>query len=152
MWLLFKGWLLFQRWLLFKGRLLFKGWLLFQGRFLLKEIHHRTVRGSPGHLCEDRGVLFPNRPVKYHHVNVPLFIVGDPAYSLLEWLMKPYSDTGRLTPHQLNFNYQVSRARNVVENAFGRLKARWRCLLKLNDSSLERVRPDCCLLHPPQYM
>ena len=37
----------------------------------------------------DRGVLFPNRPVKYHDVDVPLFIVGGPVFLLLEWLMKP---------------------------------------------------------------
>lgn len=98
----------------------------------------------------DRGVLFPNQMVKYHHVDVPLLIIGDSAYPLLEWLMKPYSDTGRLTSQQLNFNYQLSRARNVSENAFGRLKARWRCLLKRNDSSLENVCVQvaaCCTLH-----
>ena len=98
----------------------------------------------------DRGVLFPNTPVKYHHVEIPLFIVGDPAYPLPEWLMKPYSDTGRLTPQQLNFNYRVSRARNFLENAFGCLKARWPCLLKRNDSSLEHVFVQiaaCCTLH-----
>ena len=51
---------------------------------------------------------------------------------------------------QHNFNYCLSRARFVVENAFGRLKGRWRCLLKHNDtktSLLLNVIAACCTLH-----
>ena len=65
------------------------------------------------------------------------------------WL-KPYSDCGRLTARQTTFNYQLSRARIVTENAFGRLKGRWRCLLKRNDTDLKYVVQQvaaCCILH-----
>lgn len=64
--------------------------------------------------------------------------------------MKPYAVTPRITLAQKNFNYRQSSARMVVENAFGRLKGRWRCLLKRMDFALENV-PNvvaaCVILH-----
>jgi hypothetical protein len=36
--------------------------------------------------------------------------------------MKPFANTGILTSEQQHFNYRLSRAMIVVENAFGRLK------------------------------
>ena len=82
--------------------------------------------------------------------DVPVFLIGDSAYPLLSWLLKPFADSTALTPEQKHFNYRLSRARIVVENAFGRLKARWRRLLKQNDMEVRNV-PNvvtaCCVLH-----
>ena len=64
--------------------------------------------------------------------------------------MKPFSDCGTLTHQQRKVNYQLSRARIVTEIAFGRLKGRWRCLLKRNDTSqryLLQIVAACCILH-----
>ncbi|XP_060776402.1 uncharacterized protein LOC132885894 [Neoarius graeffei] len=78
------------------------------------------------------------------------YLIGDPAYPMQNWLMKPFSDTGRLTPEQHTYNYRLSSARLVVEMAFRRLKGWWRCLLKRNDYKLElckKMALTCCVLH-----
>ena len=81
---------------------------------------------------------------------VPICIIGDSAYPIQTWLMKPFSDCSSQTVQQKCFNYRLSRARIVVENAFGRLKARWRRLLKRNDMVTEHIPAvitACCILH-----
>ena len=83
-------------------------------------------------------------------VDIPIFLLGDPAYPLMKNLIKGFSDNGRLTRQQQIFNTRLSGARCTVERAFGRLKGRWRILDKRNDHALEKV-PNivlaCCLLH-----
>ena len=83
-------------------------------------------------------------------INVGHYLIGDRAYPLQNWLMKPFPDTGRLSPEQHTYNYRLSSARSVVEMAFGRLKGRWRCLLKRNDCKLELSKLmtlTCCVFH-----
>ena len=78
------------------------------------------------------------------------FLVGDSAYPLSTWIMKHFAHNSTLTDGQKLFNYRLSRARIVVENAFGRLKARWRRLMKQNDMDTTRVPQvvlACCILH-----
>lgn len=94
--------------------------------------------------------LLPNITRKIKGVDIPLVILGDPAYPLLQWVMKAFPNNGHLTDPQKNFNYRLSKARVVVENSYGRLKGRWRCLLKRLDVDIEDV-PElvtaCCVLH-----
>ncbi len=52
------------------------------------------------------GSLLPNSTETIGQHEIPLVILGDPAYPLLKWLMKAYPDTGSLTPQQKTFNYR----------------------------------------------
>ena len=130
----------------------------FRGRFLdvnigwPGKVHDaRVFANSSFYQKASTGELFPSWRKKVCGVDVPLLILGDPAYPLLPWLMKPYSDTGNLTEKQKNFNYRQSRGRMVVENAFGRLKGRWRCLLKRMDyyniDNIINVVASCIVAH-----
>lgn len=77
-------------------------------------------------------------------------LVADPVYKLINWCMKPHPDTRAITPSQRNFNKALSRARVVIEQAFGLLKGRWHCLLVKLDESVDKVPLTIitsCILH-----
>ena len=61
---------------------------------------------------------------------VPYFILLDKAFALNEYTMKPYEGTPHRGSMERIFNYRLSRARRVVENAFGILSSVFRVLRK----------------------
>ena len=88
-------------------------------------------------------------PMPNDNVNMPYFLVGDDAFGLKTYLMKPYSRRA-LRLDELIYNYRISRARRVVENAFGLLVQVFRCLLntlqvKVNKAT--QVTYACVVLH-----
>lgn len=54
---------------------------------------------------------------------IDYFMIGDDAFGLKTWMMKPYPSRG-LTTEERVFNYRLSRGRRVVENTFGILASR----------------------------
>ncbi|KAJ4449246.1 hypothetical protein ANN_00643, partial [Periplaneta americana] len=86
----------------------------------------------------------PNSQVK-----LPLVLIGDEAYPLKPYLMRPYPGRG-LTPRRDKFNERLSSARKCVECAFGILRTKWRFLDKNIDTNVEKACTfiKCaCILH-----
>ena len=95
------------------------------------------------------GHYIPNIGQSVDDVIVPPLIVGDSAFPLCSWLMKPHTNAF-LTPQQRNFNYRLSQACMVTEGAYGQLKGRWRVLLRKCESGRDQVCMTtlaCLVLH-----
>ncbi|XP_077314623.1 uncharacterized protein LOC143934951 [Lithobates pipiens] len=78
-----------------------------------------------------------------------LVFIGDDAFALHEHLLKPYP-LRNLTAQQKIFNYRLSRARRVVENAFGIMASRFRIFHTAMNAAVEKVDiivECCCMLH-----
>ncbi|KAG8226824.1 hypothetical protein J437_LFUL007103 [Ladona fulva] len=81
-----------------------------------------------------------------------LFVaVGDAAFPLLEHLMRPYpGKQANIDRKKRVYNYWLSRARRVVESAFGILAARWKVFRKAFEIPMEKVDKvviATCILH-----
>ena len=68
---------------------------------------------------------------------IPNYIIGDPAYPLTPFCMKEYQSCK--TNSEVLFNNILREARNPIECAFGRLKARWSILTRKIDLKLENI-------------
>ena len=99
---------------------------------------------------EDLSARVPERePLPGGTRPVPYFIVGDNAFPMKQWLQKPYPHRG-MSRAQRNYNYRLSRARRVVENAFGMWANRFRCfltVLNVHPKTVEKLVIAGCILH-----
>ncbi|KAB0802364.1 hypothetical protein PPYR_04550 [Photinus pyralis] len=83
------------------------------------------------------------------NIIVPHVFVGDAAYPLKQYLMRPFSGHN-LSQEQENFNYCLSRARRLVECAFGIITSKWRILkteIELAPDKVDLIVKCICLLH-----
>jgi len=99
---------------------------------------------------EDGTIGFPPPDELPHDDRVmPYFIAADDAFALRTWLMKPFSKRQLTNPERI-FNYRLSRARRIVENAFGILAHRFQCLLttlRQQPSTVTAIVLACICLH-----
>ena len=99
---------------------------------------------------EENSLNMPKMDIlPFTEINFPYFIVADEAFPLKEYILKPYSQRG-LTLERRIFNYRLSRARRVVENAFGILSNRFRIFMtpiNLIPEKVEIITFACCSLH-----
>lgn len=85
------------------------------------------------------------------HCKAPHVIVGDEAFPLKTYLLRPYPGSkinGDI--EKKIFNYRLSRARRVSENAFGHLVQKFRIYFRsinLLPENVDKVILTTCILH-----
>ncbi|XP_062571768.1 uncharacterized protein LOC134233782 [Saccostrea cucullata] len=106
--------------------------------------------GWPGRVNDAR--VFRNSEVFQHQAQLcgPHHLVGDGAYPLSSYLMKPYRESQNMTAAEKMFNKTLCRARAIIEHAFGVLKGRFRRLQHINMVDIEYIVKTvvaACVLH-----
>ena len=102
-------------------------------------------------LYEGKLNLPPNSPILEapHLGPMPYVMVADEAFPLHQNIMRPYPGKKCGEKEQL-FNYRLSRARRIVESAFGVLASRWRIFhtkMAVCPDKVNCIVKASCLLH-----
>lgn len=91
----------------------------------------------------------PAEPLIPGGPKIPYCLVGDEAFPLTKYPMRPYPRSGQLDLCRRIFNYRLSRARRIVECAFGILTSTFRIFGKNMstklDNTLEIIKASICL-------
>ena len=94
----------------------------------------------------------PPRLLPHSDKLLPHVLLGDEAFPLKTNIMRPYPGRrggNEVTPERV-YNYRLSRARRVIENAFGIFVARWRVFankLTIQPEKVKTVAKACIALH-----
>lgn len=105
-----------------------------------------------GKKLEDKTLNIPrDTPLVENYTPMPHVIVGDEAFPLKTYLLRPYSRHHLAGDEEKKiYNYRLSRARRVVENAFGILVSRWRVFrrpLEVQPETADKIVLAACCLH-----
>ena len=92
-----------------------------------KILYHNV--GMPGKNDDSYVFKQSDLPEKLRSLPTQFHAIADPAYPLTLQLMKRYPGDA-LPMNEEHYNYRQSRARMIVESLYGRIKGRFRCLLK----------------------
>lgn len=110
---------------------------VFKNSSLYGAIKNKTLNIPPPRVMED------------NCMQLPYVIVADDAFPLSPNIMKPYPFRN-LSVEKRIYNYRLSRARRIVENAFGILSRRFQIFLspmKIQPERAEKVILLACALH-----
>lgn len=105
-----------------------------------------------GHKLEANKLRIPSSqrlPNDTYGEHMPFIIVGDEAFALSKFIMRPYPNRN-LEAKKRIFNYRLSRARRMVECAFGILANKWRIFhkpIEVEVDFAQLITQTCCLLH-----
>lgn len=112
------------------------------------------VAGYPGSVHDQRVLRNSNI---YRSGNFPppgYYLLGDSGYKCTLTpvpIITPFRKDRALTSQETHFNLLHSRARSVIENAFGRMKTRWRAIflksLELKIENSIKTVLACCVMH-----
>lgn len=105
-----------------------------------------------GKALESNSFNIPSsKPLPGTSISVPHVILGDQAFPLKTYLLRPYPENQvQQDPAKRIFNYRHCRARRTVENAFGMLAQRFRLYYRKINSQpgyVENIILSTCILH-----
>ncbi|XP_068242362.1 putative nuclease HARBI1 [Palaemon carinicauda] len=98
---------------------------------------------------ENRAGVPQTEPLPNDDQPVPYHVVGDDAFALRTWMMKPFSSRSHVLRERI-YSYRLSRSRRVVENAFEILCQKFRCFLTTmhqHPDTINLITMCTCVLH-----
>ena len=96
-----------------------------------------------GHAIDNNLLNFPPaEPISGYDQTkqFPFPFIGDEAFALKPYMMRPYARGNGLGTREAIFSYRLSRARRIIENSFGVLASRFRIFRRPIIADVENVK------------